>query len=81
MLKEKDYRVCSRHFDQDDFSIPLLTLKRWAEEKCNSDSDASRWWLEQDFSAFRVLKGLVLDTNLQRDLKQMALFKHTGMPQ
>ncbi|KAL2076360.1 hypothetical protein ACEWY4_028061 [Coilia grayii] len=35
-------------------------------------------WLQQDSSAFRALKDLVLDQTLLRDLRQMALFKHTG---
>ncbi len=37
-------------------------------------------WLKSDSAAFQALRDIVLSKNLQRDLQQMALFKHTGMP-
>jgi hypothetical protein len=37
-------------------------------------------WMKSDSPAFRAVKDVVLGKNLLRDLQQMALFKHTGMP-
>jgi len=36
-------------------------------------------WTEPGSPAFKALKDIVTDKNLLRDMKQMSLFKHTGM--
>lgn len=36
--------------------------------------------MKADSPAYVALNGVILDNELLRDLRQMALFKHTGMP-
>lgn len=44
------------------------------------DEQQKKKWMKADSPAYVALKSVVLDNKLQRDLRQMALFKHTGMP-
>ncbi|XP_076128018.1 uncharacterized protein LOC143109247 [Alosa pseudoharengus] len=62
-------------------------IHRWEdngrEYKCahpplTEEDQEKKRWLEHDSAAFRALKELVLEKTLLRDLRQMALFKHTG---
>ncbi|XP_076119137.1 uncharacterized protein LOC143100082 [Alosa pseudoharengus] len=62
-------------------------IHRWEENgreyQCahpplSEEDQEKKRWLEHDSPAFRALKELVEDKTLLRDLRQMALFKHTG---
>ncbi|CAM4530108.1 unnamed protein product [Leuciscus chuanchicus] len=65
----------------------ICGIHRWEEDgaqyTCHhttltEDEQRRKRWLRPDSSAFVALKGVVLDKNLVRDLRQMSLFKHTG---
>ncbi|XP_077065543.1 uncharacterized protein LOC143718343 [Siphateles boraxobius] len=65
----------------------ICGIHRWEEDgaqyTCNhttltEDEQRRKKWLRPDSSAFVALKGVMLDKNLLRDLRQMSLFKHTG---
>ncbi|CAM4286793.1 unnamed protein product [Leuciscus chuanchicus] len=65
----------------------ICGIHRWEEDgaqyTCHhttltEDEQRRKRWLRPDSSAFVALKGVVLDKNLLRDLRQMSLFKHTG---
>ena len=47
-----------------------MTEEQQTQNKC----------LQADSPAVQVLKTIVIDKNLLRDLKQMERFEHTGMP-
>ncbi|XP_076128204.1 uncharacterized protein LOC143109377 [Alosa pseudoharengus] len=62
-------------------------IHRWEENgreyQCahpplSEEDQEKKKWLEHDSPAFRALTELVEEKNLLRDLRQMALFKHTG---
>lgn len=42
------------------------------------NSNEGKKWLDKESRAFHTLESLVLDKGLLKDLRQMALFKHTG---
>lgn len=44
------------------------------------DEQQKKKLMKADSPAYVALKSVVLDNKLLRDLRQMALFKHTGMP-
>ncbi|RXN33964.1 hypothetical protein ROHU_015222 [Labeo rohita] len=65
-------------------------IHRWEENgreyQCahpplSEEDQEKKRWLEHDSPAFRALTELVEEKTLLRDLRQMALFKHTGNPQ
>ncbi|CAM4329337.1 unnamed protein product [Leuciscus chuanchicus] len=67
----------------------ICGIHRWEEDgaqyTCHhttltEDEQRRKRWLRPHSSAFEALKGVVLDKNLLRDLRQMSLFKHTGQP-
>ncbi|XP_073714613.1 uncharacterized protein [Misgurnus anguillicaudatus] len=65
----------------------IVGVHSWIEEgntkKCdhNDLNPEQQWrkkWLQKESHAYRTLERLVLDKRLLNDLRQMALFKHTG---
>ncbi|XP_063062373.1 uncharacterized protein LOC134455281 [Engraulis encrasicolus] len=65
----------------------IVGIHRWEEDgeqhTCHhapltDDEQRRKRWMKVDSPAYKSLKSIVLDKNLLRDLKQMALFKHTG---
>lgn len=66
----------------------ICGIHRWEEDgqertcfhkDLTADQQRRKKWLPKDSDAFKTLSDLVLDKNLLKDLKQMTLFKHTGM--
>ncbi|XP_063050308.1 uncharacterized protein LOC134445152 [Engraulis encrasicolus] len=65
----------------------IVGIHRWEEDgeqhTCHhapltDDEQRRKRWMKVDSPAYKSLKSIVLDKNLLRDLKQMAVFKHTG---
>lgn len=65
----------------------ITGVHSWTEEgkprKCghndlSPEQQRRKKWLGKDTCAFHTLQSLVLDKGLLKDLRQMALFKHTG---
>ena len=42
------------------------------------EEDRKKKWLSKDSDVYKVFCNIVLDKNLDKDLTQMAKFKHTG---
>lgn len=62
-------------------------MHRWEkgrqEKKCvhddlSAEQQRRKRWILKDSPAFRTLTSTALDKGLMKDLRQMALFKHTG---
>lgn len=58
-------------------------FKEGKQKKCvhndlSPEQQRRKKWLGKDSRAFHTLQSLVLDKGLEKDLRQMALFKHTG---
>ncbi|XP_073669439.1 uncharacterized protein [Paramisgurnus dabryanus] len=49
-----------------------------AHDDLTHDQQRRKRWLRKESTAFRTLSTLVLHPNLLKDMRQMALFKHTG---
>lgn len=67
----------------------ICNIHQWEEDgqertcfhkELTADQQRRKRWLQKDSPAFKALSDLVLDKYLTKDLKQMTLFKHTGMP-
>ncbi|XP_038126779.1 uncharacterized protein LOC119773727 [Cyprinodon tularosa] len=65
----------------------ICGVHRWEEDgqeiKCvhadlTSEEQRRKRWLRRDSYAFKALTAIALDKGLMKDLRQMALFKHTG---
>ncbi|KAL1276201.1 hypothetical protein QQF64_035824 [Cirrhinus molitorella] len=54
------------------------TLRKCGHEELTAEQQHRKKWLGNDSHAFHTLQTLVLDKGLIKDLRQMALFKHTG---
>ncbi|ROL46137.1 THAP domain-containing protein 4 [Anabarilius grahami] len=52
--------------------------RRCLHSELTSDEQKKKKWLDNKSRAFLTLENLVLDKGLLKDLRQMALFKHTG---
>ncbi|XP_016432068.1 uncharacterized protein LOC107758771 [Sinocyclocheilus rhinocerous] len=52
--------------------------RRCLHSELTSDEQRKKKWLDKKSRAFITLENLVLDKGLLKDLRQMALFKHTG---
>ena len=66
----------------------ICGVHRWeednVEQRCKhrdytAEEQQKRVWLTPNTPPYNALKAIVLDPFVLRDLKQMALFKHTGM--
>ncbi|XP_039634607.1 uncharacterized protein LOC120544717 [Perca fluviatilis] len=65
----------------------IVGIHRWEEDgiqqTCHhapltANEQQRKRWMTVDSQAYRALKSIVLENNILRDLRQMALFKHTG---
>ncbi|XP_051543374.1 uncharacterized protein LOC127434585 [Myxocyprinus asiaticus] len=67
------YHICGEHSWIEDGR-----QCRCLHNDLSPDQQRRKRWLEKESRAFHTLKTLVLDKGLLKDLRQMALFKHTS---
>ncbi|XP_051971034.1 uncharacterized protein LOC127635204 isoform X2 [Xyrauchen texanus] len=67
------YHICGEHSWIEDGR-----QRRCLHNDLSPDQQRRKRWLEKESRAFHTLKTLVLDKGLLKDLRQMALFKHTS---
>lgn len=70
------YHICGVHRWEKDDGLECQCL----HPSLTEEEQMRKIWLKNDSPAFRALKGIIMDKTLLRDLRQMSLFKHTGMP-
>uniref|UniRef100_A0A8P4KRP4 Uncharacterized protein n=1 Tax=Dicentrarchus labrax TaxID=13489 RepID=A0A8P4KRP4_DICLA len=70
------YHVCGVHRWEKDGGLEYQCL----HPSLTEEEQIRKKWLKNDSPAFRALKGIIMDKTLLCDLRQMTLFKHTGMP-